>query len=84
MEFFTGLATRFAFNIILMMVFKQHNMAKVTPPWLVSLIAGAWFMVDYDKATGVMSMDTTPTSMLMLGFISFDFIVALFEKRVKK
>jgi len=84
MEFFTGLATRFAFNIMLMLVFKQSNMAKVTPPWLVSLITGAWLMVDYDKATGVMSMDTTPTSMLMLGFISFDFIVALFEKRVKK
>ena len=69
---------------MLMLVFKQSNMAKVTPPWLVSLITGAWLMVDYDKATGVMSMDTTPTSMLMLGFISFDFIVALFEKRVKK
>jgi len=59
-------------------------MAKVTPPWIVSLIAGAFYMVDYNKDTGVLSMDTTSTSMLMVGFISFDFIVALFEKRVKK
>jgi hypothetical protein len=81
-EFISGLITRFVLNLILMAIFKTNKM--FIPHWIFTAVAGTFYFVDYDKYTGVVSMDTNETSLLMLGFISFDIVVYIGRSFIKK
>ena len=77
-QFFSGLVARFIFNLVIMAIFKTNKM--FVPHWIFTLSASVFYFVDFNEG----SIDVSPISNTMLGFIAFDFIVAFFKALKKR
>ena len=70
-DFLSGLVTRFVFNLVICLIFKTDKM--FVPHWIFTLSATVFYFVDFENG----SIDVNPISNVMLGFIAFDFIIAI-------